>query len=362
MSKLVRSPLRGVGVRLGDGQGEYRLEAQEERSQIANTFSVSDGTRSRARRGAGRYSPAGSRRPSRRAGRPRGLVGSAQVEEEASPVPWAGKPRRLGKKETISVGASQNNKKQSCSRYHDCLYWSKKEWDWAIPPTNPIEWDDWAIPRKKASEKGCHRDGDETSGCHSSEEDVHFCTARPSRDPRISRSSSRAVSSTEIAARIRLYDRWFSLKPQTPHEWWTTQPRRRSWLRSWLRSPQRSRLRRASWWFGSTSPGSRATPSTSSADSRWRNSLLVARRRGSAAVRWAPHAFDTHATSHHITSHPGCFETTHDEASAAAAAAALVTPRRAKSPAQRAALPPPRLLESRNMCRARPFVPRCLGD
>ena len=140
---------RGVGVRLGDGQGEDRLEAQEERSQIVHTFSVSDGTRSRARRGAGRYSPAGSRRPSRRAGRPRGLVGSAQVEEEASPVPWAGKPRRLGKKETISVGASQIKKKQSCSRYHDCLYWSKKEWDWAIPPTNPIEWD-WAIPRKKA--------------------------------------------------------------------------------------------------------------------------------------------------------------------------------------------------------------------
>ena len=148
-SRGVPHTRRGVGVRLGDGQGEDRLEAQEERSQIVHTFSVSDGTRSRARRGAGRYSPAGSRRPSRRAGRPRGLVGSAQVEEEASPVPWAGKPRRLGKKETISVGASQNKKKQSCSRYHDCLYWSKKEWDWAIPPTNPIEWD-WAIPLKKA--------------------------------------------------------------------------------------------------------------------------------------------------------------------------------------------------------------------
>lgn len=53
-------------------------------------------TWSRARRGAGRYSPAGSRRPSRRAGRPRGLVGSAKVEEEASPVPWAGKPRQGG--------------------------------------------------------------------------------------------------------------------------------------------------------------------------------------------------------------------------------------------------------------------------
>ena len=148
-SRGVPHTRRGVGVRLGDGQGEDRLEAQEERSQIVHTFSVSDGTRSRARRGAGRYSPAGSRRPSRRAGRPRGLVGSAQVEEEASPVPWAGKPRRLGKKETISVGAPPNKKKQSCSRYHDCLYWSKKEWDWAIPPTNPIEWD-WAIPRKKA--------------------------------------------------------------------------------------------------------------------------------------------------------------------------------------------------------------------
>ena len=96
-SRGVPHTRRGVGVRLGDGQGEDRLEAQEERSQIVHTFSVSDGTRSRARRGAGRYSPAGSRRPSRRAGRPRGLVGSAQVEEEASPVPWAGKPRRLGK-------------------------------------------------------------------------------------------------------------------------------------------------------------------------------------------------------------------------------------------------------------------------
>lgn len=111
-------------------------------------------TWSRARRGAGRYSPAGSRRPSRRAGRPRGLVGSAQVEEEASPVPWAGKPRRLGKKETISVGASQNKKKQSCSRYHDCLYWSKK---------NGIGQSHRPIPlngigqshEKKPSEKGC---------------------------------------------------------------------------------------------------------------------------------------------------------------------------------------------------------------
>jgi hypothetical protein len=53
-------------------------------------------TWSRARRGAGRYSPAGSRRPSRWVGRPRGLVGSAKVEEEASPVPWAGKPRQGG--------------------------------------------------------------------------------------------------------------------------------------------------------------------------------------------------------------------------------------------------------------------------
>ena len=73
-------------------------------------------TWSRARRGAGRYSPAGSRRPSWRAGRPRGLVGSAQVEEEASPVPWAGKPRRLGKKETISPSERPKTKKSNHAR------------------------------------------------------------------------------------------------------------------------------------------------------------------------------------------------------------------------------------------------------
>ena len=79
--------------------------------------------------------------------RPRGL-GPGRRGSQSGPLGGEAAPA-WKKGNYFSVGASQNKKKQSCSRYHDCLYWSKKEWDWAIPPTNPIEWD-WAIPRKKA--------------------------------------------------------------------------------------------------------------------------------------------------------------------------------------------------------------------
>ena len=134
---------KGGGSTSWGRTSEDRLEAQEEHSQIVHTSSVSDGTRSRARRGAGRYSPAGNRRPSRRAapghelaeepagtppretaGRVGGRVAPAASwvrsrYEEASPVPWAGKLRAPGlawKKGNYFSRRAPQNKKRNHAR------------------------------------------------------------------------------------------------------------------------------------------------------------------------------------------------------------------------------------------------------